>query len=586
MKQASESVLKRMLSLFNPYRGLFGTALFLTIILAVLSPLKPYLVKYVIDSILPQKNISAINFWMFIFLGLTVLSAIIQYAQTMLTNFLGQSVMNDLRKRVFQKILSLRLSFYDNTPVGTLQTRTISDIETLNAVFSQGFVTILGELLQLVAMLVVMAYTNWRLTCVVLLILPLLAWATQWFRVNIKAAFEQVRKYVGQLNAFTQEHLSGMAITQLFNREYIELNKFTAINQKHRQGNIQTIWYYSIFFPLIELISALAIALLVWYGTGSVLKNTVTFGELVAFQMYIQLFFRPIRLLADQFNTLQLGTVSAERIFSLLDIHDEISDTGKDNALIGGAIFSTPPSIVFDHVNFAYNSQNQVLHDVSFEVPAGKMIALVGTTGSGKSTIASLIPRFYDLNSGNIYIQGIRHTEIPLDELIRNIGFVQQDATLFSGTILDNITLRDKSIPLEKVQAIATLVGANQFIEQFPNGYFHSISERGHSLSSGQRQLIAFVRVLVYDPKILILDEATSNVDTDSEELIQRAISTLLSGRTAIVIAHRLSTIRQADKIIALRSGKIVESGSHAELIKFNGYYKRLYELQFQQIQA
>ena len=571
-----------MLGLLKPYQKLFITAFVLTIALAVLVPLKPYLVRYVIDIILPQQNVYEINFWMLIFLMMTIASAIIQYSQSILTNFLGQSVMNDLRKQIFKKIISLRLHFFDNTSVGTLQTRTISDIETLNAVFSQGFITILGELLQLITMLGVMFYTNWRLACIVLLILPLLALATQWFRINIKTSFERVRKYVSQLNAFTQEHISGMAITQLFNKEESESKKFSEINQAHRQANTDTIWYYSIFFPLIELISAFAIALLIWYGAGAILDNVVSFGELVAFQMYVQMFFRPVRLLADQFNTLQLGTVSAERLFSLLDVQDEIHDSEEASAQAGALAFANPPSIVFKHISFSYNGKDPVLQDISFEVPAGKTVALIGTTGSGKSTIAALIPRFYEPTTGTICIQGIPHTNIPLNDLVRNIGFVQQDVTLFSGTILDNITLRDASISTDRVREAATLVGANRFIERFPGEYLYQVSERGQSLSSGQRQLIAFVRVLVHNPKLLILDEATANIDTESEDLIQQAIQTLLANRTAVVIAHRLSTIRQADKIIALRKGKIIESGTHAELITLNGYYKRLYELQFQ----
>ena len=509
-------------------------------------------------------------------IGLTLIQAVIQYWNTYITAWLGQTVMRDLRNIVYKHILRQKLSFFDRTPIGTLQTRTISDIETLNDIFSDGLVTIVGEILQVIALVGIMAYTDVKLTIITLLTLPLMLLSTWVFKVKVKASFQEVRKYVASLNAFLQEHISGMAIVQLFGREKEEQKRFSELNKNHMVANLKSVMYYSVFFPVVDLILALATALLVWYGAGSVLEGEITFGVLVAFLMYIQMFFRPIRMLADQFNQLQMGMVSAERIFKVLDSEDIIPDTGTFQDQLPEKI-----EIRFDDVRFGYKPDEPVLKGISFTVEPGTVTAIVGATGSGKTTLMSLLSRFYDTDSGTITVGGQNIKDFSLPHLRKTVGIVLQEVFLFSGSVMENITLNNPDIKPEKVKEAAKYVGADHFIESLPGGYDYKVMERGATLSSGQRQLISFVRALVYDPKILVLDEATSNIDTETEQLIQEAVKKLMKGRTSIIIAHRLSTIHEAKQIVVIHKGELIEKGSHTELIGMNGQYAKLYQLQY-----
>lgn len=571
-------LIKRILTYTRPYRPQFLLALFLTLLGSVLSPAVPYLCQYILDKPTLEGDITGVRFWILLLIGVLLLQSAVLYANTYLTGWLGQSIIRDIRVQVYNHIVSLRTRFFDTNPVGMLQTRTISDVETLNEVFSQGLVSILGEMLTLVVIFVVMMATSWKLSLVVLATVPILLVATNIFKNAVKVAFQGVRKYVGLMNAFLQEHITGMLVIQIFNREEVEYKRFQDLNHAHEHANLKSVLAYSIFFPVVEIVTALATALLVWYGVGNVLEGEVTFGVLVAFLMYINMFFRPIRMLADRFNTLQMGMVSATRLFQVLDNDDTLPDTGtlSDTKENGSAA-----SIRFDHVWFAYKDEDWILRDLNFEVHPGQKVAFVGATGAGKSTIINLLSRLYDINRGTISINGTDISELKLHSLRSKIGLVLQDVFLFSGTIYENVTLNNPDISLEKAMEAARVVGADKFIQKLPDGYHHQVQERGASLSSGQRQLIAFARVLVYDPQILILDEATSSVDTESEELIQHAIETVMKGRTSIIVAHRLSTIQKADQILVMEKGKIIESGNHQTLIAQNGMYHKLYTLQF-----
>lgn len=571
-------IIKRILGFVKPYRGSFLSSLFLTLALAGLNPMKPVLFQYMLDQQVAAGDITGIRQLALLILGMLVLQTVLYYFQNILTNHLAQRVMRDIRIKVYSHILHLRLRYFDKTPVGALQTRTISDVETLNDVFSQGLVTILGEFLQLAAILGLMFYLDWQLTLVVLSSLPLMLIATWIFKEKVKASFQDVRKYVSELNSFLQERVSGMLIIQIFGREKIEEKKFQEINARHRDANFRSILYYSVFFPVVEIISALAVALLIWYGTGNILEGRLSFGALVAFLMYIQMFFRPIRMLADQFNTLQLGMVSADRIFKVLDTREFIVNTGhvgKEQMAFNG-----PVGISFRHVNFSYNPEEPVLKDISFEVPPGTTTALVGATGSGKTSIINLLSRFYEKDSGEILVEGIPVEQYKLNWLRGRIVTVPQDVFLFSGSVLENITLNNSEISREQVIQAAKDIGAHEFIMQLPGNYDYRVRERGATLSTGQRQLISFARALVYNPSVLVLDEATSSIDTETELLIQKATEKLMQGRTSLIIAHRLSTIRKASQIIVLNKGEIVEKGTQDELLKMQGRYYRLYQLQ------
>lgn len=577
-KAFDQGLIRRLLAYVKPYRLQFAGALFFTITLALLAPVRPFLVQKALDGYVVFRDVVGLRSIVLIIVGLLALESLIMYRNTYLTNWLGQSIIRDIRKQVFKHILSLRLSFFDRTPIGTLQTRTINDVETLNDVFSSGLVRILGDLLQLTAILAVMLFLNWKLTLITLTTLPLMILATVIFKNKVKVSFTRVRKAVSDMNAFLQEHITGMPIVHIFNREEEEANRFHKVNDNLRKANLNSVLYYSIYFPVMEIIVALSLGLLVWYGAGNVLEGEATGGQLVAFIMYTQMFFRPLRQLADQFNTLQLGMVSAERIFKILDTTEFIEDKGKETSFQDA---DKGISITFENVWFAYLKEDWVLKDVSFHLNAGEKLALVGSTGSGKTTIINLITRFYDIQKGRILINGQDIRDYELDALRSLCGIVLQDVFLFSGSVHDNITLNNAEFSREHVVQSAKRVGAHKFITRLPEEYEYNVRERGATLSLGQRQLIAFARVMTYDPQVLVLDEATANIDTESEEVIQKAVDTVMAGRTSIIIAHRLSTIQKADKIMVLSKGKVIEEGSHEELLSREGAYFQLHQMQF-----
>lgn len=584
----SYSLLRRIFHYVKPYKRYLAWSLILTVIMAAVAPIRPLLIEHTLDKYILNNNSTGLLNMTYLMIALLLFQTLVQYFHTFLTNTLGQSVIKDLRIDVFNHITSLRLKFFDQTPIGQLITRTVSDLETIADVFSEGLIVIVGDILQIVAIISVMLLYSWKLTVIVLLPLPLLIAASYFFKEAIKEAFQDVRTQIGKLNTFLQEHISGISIVQYFARENQELDKFKNINAKHRDAHIRSNWYYSIFFPVVEIISAISLGLLIWWGSKMILNEEVvtTFlkqenagpGLLVAFIMFINMLFRPIRELADKFNTLQMGIVGAERIFKVLDTKEVEENTGihKPKLILG--------EIVFDKVWFAYNDENWVLKNITFKVEPGQTIALVGATGAGKSSVINILNRFYELNKGTIKIDGIDICNYELGYLRSQIATVLQDVFLFTDSIANNINLANDIITREKIIKAANEVGAHKFIERLPGGYDFNVMERGSTLSVGQAQLISFIRALVYDPKILILDEATSSVDTETEELIQLAINKLMKGRTSIVIAHRLSTIQNADKIIVLDHGEIKEEGTHQELLKMNGFYKRLYNLQFNSI--
>lgn len=570
-------LLRRVFQYVKPYRRIFIWAIILTILLALIAPVRPFLIQYTLDNYIMKDQHGGLLKMTIVMLILLVLQAGIQFSHTLLTNTLGQSAIRDLRINVFNHITKLRLKYFDNTPIGQLITRTVSDLETIAEIFSEGLIVIIGDILMVIVIIGVMIYRDWALTFVVLLPMPLLMLATSVFQKAIKSAFQEIRTEVSNLNTYLQEHISGVSIIQYFAREQQEYKKFVKINARYRDANIRSNWYYSIFFPVVEIISAMSLGLLVWYGSRSILAKPldVTPGTIAEFILYIGMLFRPIRELADKFNTLQMGMVGAERVFKVLDTDEVTEDKGTF------APEKMAGSISFDKVWFAYNDENYVLKDISFEVQAGKTIALVGATGAGKSSTINILNRFYEIQKGEIKVDGVKIQDYQLNYLRRNIATVLQDVFLFSDTIFNNVTLNNPDITMEEVVDAAKKVGAHDFIERLPGGYQYNVMERGATLSAGQAQLISFIRALVYNPSILVLDEATSSVDTETEMLIQRAIENLMKGRTSIVIAHRLSTIQKADKILVLDKGEIKEMGTHQELLKLDGYYKRLYDLQF-----
>jgi ATP-binding cassette subfamily B protein len=568
-------IIKRLYAYTKPYRFTFYSVVLLTLLIAVLGPIRPYLVQYAVDNYMVEGKESLLLQITWVMIALLILQTLVQYAHTYYSGWLGQTIIKDIRLQLYQKILSLRLKFFDKTPIGRLVTRNISDIETLSNVFGDGIAAIVADILQILAILVMMFLTNWRLTLVSLSMLPFLLITTYIFKEKIKVAFAQVRTAVANLNTFVQEHISGMNIVQIFAMEEQEAQKFNEINKEHRKANLKSVLYYSVYFPVAEIISAAGTGLLVWYGAGEVIEEYTTLGVLIAFMMYISLFFRPIRMIADRFNTLQLAIVSSERVLNLLDNQEDVMPNGslRPKGLQG--------DIRFENVWFAYNEEHWVLKDVSFHARPGETIAFVGATGAGKSSIINLINRFYEIRRGQIFIDNVPIQQYDLATLRSHIGVVLQDVFLFSGSIRENITLGNSDISDETIWQAAELVGAKSFIEKLNGGLDYQVMERGATLSVGQRQLISFIRAMVYKPEIIILDEATSSVDTETEELIQEAITKLMQGRTAIVIAHRLSTIQHADKIVVLDKGEIKEIGTHEELLKQNGYYTKLYQMQF-----
>jgi len=570
-------LLKRVFQYVKPYRRIFILSIILTILLALIAPARPFLIQYTLDHYIMTGQYGGLLNMTVLMLVLLIVQAGVQFSHTLLTNTLGQSAIRDLRINVFNHISSLRLKYFDNTPIGQLITRTVSDLETIAEIFSEGLIVIIGDILMVIVIIGVMVYRDWALTLVVLLPMPLLIIATSIFQKAIKSAFQEIRTEVSNLNTYLQEHISGISIIQYFAREEQEYKKFVRINARYRDANIRSNWYYSIFFPVVEIISAMSLGLLVWYGSRSILAKplSVTPGTIAEFIMYISMLFRPIRELADKFNTLQMGMVGAERVFKVLDTQEVTKNDGTFvPAKMQGAIS-------FDHVWFAYNDDHYVLKDISFQVKAGKTIALVGATGAGKSSTINILNRFYEIQKGEIKIDGVKIQDYELNFLRSNIATVLQDVFLFSDTIFNNITLNNPDIGMEQVVDAAKKVGAHDFIERLPGGYQYNVMERGATLSAGQAQLISFIRALVYNPSILVLDEATSSVDTETEMLIQHAIENLMQGRTSIVIAHRLSTIQKADQIMVLDRGEIKEIGTHQELLRLNGYYKKLYDLQF-----
>lgn len=573
-------LLRRILGLVKPYKKRFYIALAIAVLMATLSPLSPYLIQITVDKHILSGDWNMLLMMSGLLLSLLFFQAGLTYIFTYSTNWLGQSIVRDLRQRVYAHVLGLNLRYFDRTPLGTATTRTISDVEAINDIFAEGVITIISDLLTIVAVLTVMFYSSWQLTLVCLSVLPVLLAAAYVFKEGIRKSFTDVRNQVARLNAFLQEHISGMSVVQIFNAEERELKKFKAINKDHMMANIRSIWYYSIFFPVVDIISSIALGLLVWYGAYQILDERTSLGVMISFILYINLLFRPIRMLADKFNTLQMGMVAGERVFKLLDNNDMMENNGRKSAE------NMRGDLEFDKVSFAYDELNFVLKEVSFKVEAGQTLAIVGATGAGKSSIINILSRFYEIQQGAIYLDGINTREYELSSLRSKIGLVLQDVFLFSGSVMDNITLRNTNISREQVKHAAALCGIEEWIEKLPGGYDYKVMERGATLSVGQRQLISFVRALVFDPKILILDEATSSIDTESEMLIQNAIEKLIEGRTSIIIAHRLSTIQHANKILVLDKGKVIEMGTHDELLALNGHYRNLYELQFKKKEA
>lgn len=567
-------VLKQLYTFVKPYKRQFNFLIFLTVALAILAPTRPYFIQIAIDDYVTVGDTVGLLQIIYLLIGLLVIQAIVQWAHTYYSGWIGQVIIRDIRVKLYKYLLKLRLKFFDNTPIGRLVTRNISDIETLADVFSEGLAAIIGDLLQLVTILGVMFYIDWKLTLVSLCTLPLMLISTYVFKEKIKVAFNDVRNAVSNLNSFLQEHITGMNIIQIFNREEREFQKFQEINKEHARAHIRSVLYYSIYFPVAEIIQAIGMGLVVWYGAVGILGVELQIGVLISFIMYLQLFFRPIRMIADRFNTLQMGVVSSSRIFKLLDSTEYIDNEGNF------APGKVKGNIKFNQVSFAYVDEDYVLKDITFEVKSGETVALVGATGAGKSSIINLISRFYEVNKGSITIDGHNIKDFELEILRKHVGVVLQDVFLFSNTIYYNITLGNPDISREQVMYAADLVGARRFIERLPGGLEYNVMERGATLSVGQRQLISFVRAIVYNPEIIILDEATSSVDTETEELVQEAIYKMMRGRTSIIIAHRLSTIQKSDKIIVLDKGKIVESGTHDYLIELGGFYTQLHQMQ------
>ena len=570
------AVLRRLLSYVRPYRRVFIGLIVLTVATAVLGTLRPFLIQRMVDVSIEQDDMKSLNTMFLLLLVLLVAHAGVSYLQTYYGGWLGQYIVRDIRTDLYQHLLKLKLSFFDRTPIGVLVTRNISDVETLSDVFSEGLAAMVGDILQLLFIMAFMFYIDWRLTLISLSVIPPLLFSTYVFKEKIKGSFQDVRTAVARLNSFVQEHLTGMNVVQIFNNEEREFRKFEAINKEHTKANIRSVLYYSIYFPVAEVLGAIGVGLLVWYAAQGQIEGSISKGALIAFIMYNALFFRPIRQIADRFNTLQLGLVSTERLLKLLDNKDLMATTGTF------APTELRGDVEFKHVKFAYNEPQWVLKDISFHVKPGQTIAFVGATGAGKTSIINLLSRFYDIQEGSICIDGRDLREYDLSILRRQIGVVLQDVFLFAGSIRDNITLGNHTITDAQIWEAADLVGARRFIERLPGSLAYPVMERGATLSVGQRQLISFVRAMVYQPRVIILDEATSSVDSETEELIQAAIEKLMQGRTSLVIAHRLSTIQKADKIIVLDKGEIKETGTHDELLRIEGgYYAQLYRMQY-----
>ena len=588
------SLLGRVFRYAAPYKNRLYGSIALSILLAILAPLRPWLIQVTMNNFirrgldpapsLKEQMVTLIIWITVLQIGLLLIETVARFYFSFITAWLGQTVVRDLRVDVYKKVIGLNLSQFDKTPIGTLTTRTINDIEAINDIFSDGLIPLLADLLSILSILLFMFVSDWRLTLVCLAPFPVLLLATWFFKESVNKSFIRVRNAVAALNAFVQEHITGMPIVQAFAAEKREAAKFNKINREHRNANINAIFAYSVFFPVVEIILALSTGLLVYYCASRVNPDVVHIpeaqarqlsGEIVSFFLYLNLLFRPLRVMADKFNVLQMGMVASERVFRVLDNADVITTQGDYvPARVQG-------KVEFDKVNFAYTGDRYVLKNISFTMQAGETVAIVGHTGSGKTSIISLLNRLYHIQEGEIRIDDVRIEDYRLDALRKSIGVVLQDVFLFSGSVVDNITLRNDAIPMEKVVEAARLIGMHDFIMRLPGGYHYNVMERGSTLSLGQRQLLSFIRALLYDPSILILDEATSSVDTESEQLIQEAIDKLIAGRSSIIIAHRLSTIRKASQIIVLDKGEIREIGTHEQLLALGGFYAKLHEMQF-----
>lgn len=569
---------KRILKYTKPYQFRFRGVILFAILLSLFAALRPLFLQITVDTFINPGNKTGLLLYSIIMGLVLLMEGLSQYYFVYWANWLGQDIVKDIRTKLFQHLLTFRMKYFDTAPVGQLVTRSVSDIEQIARIFSQGLFMIISDLMKMFVCLLVMFYMNWHLTVIVILAMPILVYITRIFQRKMQAAFEEVRTQVANLNTFVQERVTGMKIVQLFNREKIEYEKFKEINQKHNVAWIKTILYNSIFFPIADIISSITLGVIVLYGGFQILNGNpfTTIGQMTAYTMFIGMLFNPLRQIADKFNEMQMGMISANRVFDIIDTTDEKQVNGTEVAE------HFKGNIIFDKVRFSYIPDEEVLKGISFEVKEGKTIAIVGATGAGKSTIINLLNRFYEISSGEIYIDNKNINCFNLESLRSQIGVVLQDVFLFADTILNNITLNNSAITKEEVIAAAKKIGVHEFIMSLPEGYDYNVKERGVMLSSGQRQLIAFLRAYVSNPSILILDEATSSIDTYSEELIQKATETITQGRTSIVIAHRLATILKADTIIVMDKGEIVESGSHSELIsKENGYYKKLYDSQF-----
>ena len=567
------SLLIKVFRFAGPYKKKFYLSIFLSIFLAVLSPLRPFLIQYTINNFIRDKN----TYWLIsitiIQIAMLLFETGVRFYFAYITSWLGQTVVKDLRVAVYKKVLGLNLAQFDTTPIGTLTTRTINDIESVNDIFSDGLIPIIADVLSIISILLFMFFVDWRLTLISLAPFPVLIVATYFFKESVNRSFIRVRNAVAHLNAFVQEHLTGMSVVQAFAVEDKEFEKFKSINKEHRNAHIRSILAYSVFFPVVEIVLAFSTGLLVWWGAN----NSFNAGVIISFIMYLNLLFRPLRVIADKFNVLQMGMVASERVFKVLENEDYIhpSPITYDPKIVRG-------EIDFEKVWFAYNADQYVLKNISFHINAGETLAIVGHTGSGKTSIISLLNRLYHIQKGKILLDGTDITEYNTDTLRKSIAVVLQDVFLFSGSVYDNVTLRNQRITKEQVIEAAKLIGVHNFIMQLPGGYDYNVMERGATLSLGQRQLLSFIRALLYNPSILVLDEATSSIDTESELLIQHAIDTLISGRTSIVIAHRLSTIRKANKILVLDKGEIKEMGTHNELLNRKGFYYQLHKMQFE----
>ena len=570
-------IFSRLMSFAKRYRLYFFIASSSTILLAIFSVLSPYILINTVDEYMISKDKVGLLNYSLLMLGILLVEVFLQFVFIYYANWVGQHIIRDIRVKIFRHILQFKMSFFDTNSVGRLVTRVVSDIETIAAFFSNGVFTILSDILKMLAVAIIMLVLDWKLALITMSVLPILIYTTALFQVAIKATFQEVRNQVANLNGFVQERVTGMKIVQLFNREYIEYENFKEINDNHKKANIKTIWYYSVFFPIAEILSSVGIGLIVWFGGREAIQNSgISVGMIMGFIQFAQMLFRPLRQIADKFNQLQMGIVAGERVFKVIDIQNvnEINGTLKAENLQG--------NIIFDNVRFSYVKGEEVLKGISLDVKSGQTIAIVGATGAGKTTIINLINRFYEIDSGTISVDGISVEKYTLESLRNQIAIVLQDVFLFSDSIFNNITLKDENITLKDVETAAKQIGIHEFISSLPGGYQYNVKERGAMLSSGQRQLIAFLRAYVSKPSILILDEATSSVDANAEQMIQFATEKITKGRTSIVIAHRLATIKQADKILVMDKGLIVEEGTHYELLeRENGYYKNLYDKQF-----